>query len=45
MADQNFKLRFDFIANNKNFNNSIGVSQAKIKSFGNQMKVLQHLKD
>ncbi|MAK80254.1 tape measure protein [Phenylobacterium sp.] len=37
MADQNFKLRFDFIANNKNFNNSIGVSQAKIKSFGNQM--------
>lgn len=37
MADQNHKLRFDFIANNSKFNSSIGVSSNKLKSFGNQM--------
>jgi tape measure domain-containing protein len=37
MADQNYKLRFDFIANNERFNSAIGVSSNKLKSFGNQM--------
>ena len=37
MADQNYKLRFDFIANNTKFNSAIGVSSNKLKSFGNQM--------
>ena len=37
MADQNFKLRFDFIANNKKFNSDIGQSSNKLKSFSNQM--------
>jgi tape measure domain-containing protein len=37
MADQNYKLRFDFIANNTKFNSAIGQSSNKLKSFGNQM--------
>jgi tape measure domain-containing protein len=37
MADQNYKLRFDFIANNTKFNSAIGQSSNKLKSFSNQM--------
>ena len=37
MADQNYKLRFDFIANNTKFNSAIGVSEGKLKKFSSQM--------
>jgi tape measure domain-containing protein len=37
MADQNYKLRFDFIANNTKFNSAIGVSEGKLKRFSSQM--------
>lgn len=37
MADQNYKLRFDFIANNTKFNSALTASSNKLKQFGSQM--------